>query len=315
MTSGIKVKEQDYIDLATSLGITWLGPMPIKAAIHTSWKCPKGHIWTGTYINLKHYRGGCPTCSIKQRSQKRRITKEQYEQLATEYNYEWLGPYPDRANINTCWKCKLGHEWKATYRDMRHGGTGCPFCYELRRGDSLRFTEQQYVNLAKSRNFIWVGPLPKNSKIKTVWKCDKGHLWKTSYHEIQLGNRCAHCSKLLHYTGKRCSYLQKELADMLHIPEKFINFKVEDYWLDMAYPDEKICIEYDCYHWHRRKKNKDEKRNIDLIKRGWGILRIKSGSYLPDITNILPLITKLRQGSLYEEIVLSDWLKREQLYG
>ncbi len=54
-----RISEQDYYDLAQSLGFEWIGPYPSNVNIKTNWRCPKGHEWPISYNNLKR----CPECN------------------------------------------------------------------------------------------------------------------------------------------------------------------------------------------------------------------------------------------------------------
>lgn len=73
--------------------------------------------------------------------------------------------------------------------------------------------------------------------------------------------------------------------------------------------DCKIDIEYDGYNWHKNKQDFDRKRDNDVNRAGFKILRIKSGSKIPNKDELLRDIeTLINEDDIwYKEIVLSDW--------
>lgn len=58
-----------------------------------------------------------------------------------------------------------------------------------------KLSEQDYVNLANSRGFEWIGIFLPNTKTQTMWKCGKGHVWRAVYANISRGSGCPKCSR------------------------------------------------------------------------------------------------------------------------
>ena len=77
----------------------------------------------------------------------------------------------------------------------------------------------------------------------------------------------------------------------------------------MVYKGKKIAIEYDCWQWHKKKIDRDKKREKFLIEKGWKILSIKTNNIFPNITDIWNKIEKLSTNSNYEELISEDWGK------
>jgi hypothetical protein len=111
----------DYEALATTRGFTWLGPEVANASTKTGWQCGQGHQWQAAYYNIQAGKG-CPYCA-------NRIPKTpaDYEALAAKRGFVWLGPEVPNIRTVTGWQCGRGHQWQATYHDIRQG-TGCPHC-------------------------------------------------------------------------------------------------------------------------------------------------------------------------------------------
>ena len=119
------------------------------------------------------------------------------------------------------------------------------------------------------------------------------------------------------------SKLQLQLYNMLKEKgyEVELNYPVEKYSLDIAlfYMGQKIDIEYDGWYWHQDRR-KDDIRNKVLTKRfGWKVIRVKSGSYLPNIEDLVEAINVVTntEQKIYS-IMLKDWetnIKEETEYG
>jgi very-short-patch-repair endonuclease len=52
----------------------------------------------------------------------------------------------------------------------------------------------QYLQLASNAGIVLIGDIPDRIVDKAKWKCSKGHEWNASYHSINKGTRCPHCS-------------------------------------------------------------------------------------------------------------------------
>jgi predicted nucleic acid-binding Zn-ribbon protein len=64
-----------------------------------------------------------------------------------------------------------------------------------------------YHNLAKVRNFEWLGPSVRRTNEKTSWKCTCGYIWEAVYNNIQQGKGCPSCGGSLPKTEKDYRYL------------------------------------------------------------------------------------------------------------
>jgi len=65
-------------------------------------------------------------------------------------------------------------------------------------------------------------------------------------------------------------------------PNAELNYPMLNYLLDIAIPDKKIDIEYDCSYWHSEEK--DNRRNEKLHFIGWKVIRFIDR--LPSINEI-----------------------------
>jgi hypothetical protein len=176
-------KEADYHALAARRGYKWIGEFPANTKTPTLWRCEQGHEWRSRFFSINE-GDSCPVCAGKQKK-----TAEDYRALASANNLEWIGAYPQRTHFKTDWRCHCGHEWSSSYNMVQQGRL-CPRC-----GGKAPRLESDYFALAATRGLEFLGPVPRYVVDKTNWKCKSGHIWSTSYHTIQKGWNCPHCSR------------------------------------------------------------------------------------------------------------------------
>jgi hypothetical protein len=112
---------KDYHDLAKERGYKWIGPEVPNIRTKTGWQCQKGHQWQAIYNNIRKSKR-CPICFGRKKK-----TKDDYTILAQKRGFVYLGPDPKNTSTPYPWRCKVGHEWKAAYRDINKG-SGCRKC-------------------------------------------------------------------------------------------------------------------------------------------------------------------------------------------
>lgn len=184
----------DYHALATERGIEWLDDdAPINTRQKSTWRCAKGHIFRSQYSNIKNNDSGCPTCALERASVLFRKHPVDYHSLAVESGIEWIGPEVNRTNLPTGWRCPLGHEWMASYNNVsKH--RDCRICRRQRNIERTRLTPDDYHALARSLGFEWLGPPVLKNTEYTNWRCSQGHVWETTYNQLQHGHDCTYCS-------------------------------------------------------------------------------------------------------------------------
>jgi len=173
---------QDYRNLALECGLVWLGVEPPGVMVKTPWRCAKGHEWLCRYNDIQQGHFKCPHCTgLFPKS------SQDFHSLALRLGFVWTGTKADGVMAKTSWRCGSGHEWLATFHDIQEGN-GCPRCAGL----SPKVAED-YLALASSRGFFWLGPAAENVMAKTKWKCSEGHRWSVCYSSIQQGSGCPRC--------------------------------------------------------------------------------------------------------------------------
>jgi hypothetical protein len=174
-----------YKHLAQERGFAWLGPEVANAREKTTWQCPAGHQWQTSYNKIQQKRG-CPFCAGKAPK-----TPADYKRLAKKRGFRWLGPEVLKVDTPTGWECPVGHQWQASYHNVQHRGSGCPFC-----AGRVPKKPADYKRLAKKRGFKWLGPEVPDTHTPTGWECPAGHRWQNSFSHIQSGQGCPTCAQI-----------------------------------------------------------------------------------------------------------------------
>ena len=177
-------KPEDYYKLAEVRGFQWLGPEVNRSMVKTFWECSFHHQWQATYSKIKS-GSGCPYCYSKNIPK----TENDYYKLAERVGFQWLGPMVRRVVYKTKWECSNLHQFLSRYNDIDQG-YGCPYC-----AGCISKTPEDYYNLAKLRNFEWLGPSVKTNRTPTEWRCKWNHHWMSNYYNIATGHGCPKCDQ------------------------------------------------------------------------------------------------------------------------
>jgi len=182
------------------------------------WICKECKNNWRTRIDSKAKGAKCPICSMKyKKEQARKLGKITMEkaikkgntlanlapELAKEFDINKNNDLtPDNvarhSNQIIYWKCKKGHEWKAT-PNSRKDKSSCPYCIgkKIPIEKSLSTTHPE---LLKEWDFDKNKDLnPKDITFKSIkkvyWKCEKGHEWKQVVtNRINSNSKCPYCS-------------------------------------------------------------------------------------------------------------------------
>jgi very-short-patch-repair endonuclease len=144
-------------------------------------------------------------------------------------------------------------------------------------------------------------------KYRCVCKC--GRTCIVSYPNLSSGasSKCGDCRNSKN--GNVFSKKQKSVCDMLsfsilNYPYKKMNKRMLNIDIAIVHNGEKVAIEYDEWHWHKRSLNKDRQRRSFLIGNGWRVIRICASNNLPTLEQLKSAISSNEQ---LVEIILPGW--------
>jgi len=185
------------------------------------WKCNNGHEWKAFIPHRTIRNQNCPYCCGQKACKDNCLSTTNLE-LIKEWNYKKnnkLGLFPTKLTHGSrkkiWWRCKNGHEWKASCYS-RITGSGCPYCcgQKVCKDNCLSTTNPK---LAKEWHPTKNGKLtPQNatpgSDKKVWWTCKNGHEWKAVIGSRSRGAGCPKCA-IINVTGKNNSNYNPNLTD------------------------------------------------------------------------------------------------------
>lgn len=227
---------KDCYELAHSKMGTFLSEEYIDNETRYQWRCGHGHIWSAT---LAHVKSGtwCPECAGYKKK-----TIEDCFRLAKSKNGGCLSTNYINSKTKYEWQCVNDHKWLATYDNVK-AGHWCPECVGLKRK-----TAEDCHALAAEKKGKFLSKEYFNSKVKYLWQCEKGHIWKATRPDIDTGYWCPKCvtnkraqTELYEFVKSICPDAEDEVDGLL--PSKNLRF-------DVYIPSLKKAIELDGEYWH-----------------------------------------------------------------
>jgi predicted nucleic acid-binding Zn-ribbon protein len=183
------------------------------------WRCQTcRHEWQAAVANRLLRGSGCPECALKLRAAKRRrVDRERSialtrpdltEELHPALNGQ-LDPYAlgSASTQKLWWQCRTcGHEWQATVAN-RTSGTGCPACWQARRGAVFSTVHLERSLAARAPRLLRElhptrnpnldpSALGARSDRKMWWRCNTcGHEWQARVASRSSDDGCPECAR------------------------------------------------------------------------------------------------------------------------
>lgn len=186
------ILEPEYLAIAKLRNIIFVGPVPKNVGTKTTWRCLAGHEWQASYADVRNGANAkCRICAPIGTAQ--RLTEQNYVDRGIELGYEYLGPHPGTAQKKTNWRCARGHLRSYSINGLKK----CAKCRNLQESD--------YIALADDLGIKWNGPLPGTSGEKTYWTCKNGHIFYKAYWKLKNTPSCNQCR--IDSLAKKCTDL------------------------------------------------------------------------------------------------------------
>lgn len=253
------------------------GDVPPKSGRKAWWKCVKGHEWKAVIASRANGMG-CPYCSNRLVDSSNSLSTT-YPAVAAEWHPDKNHPLtPEAVTFGTgrkvWWRCKKGHEWRASIPSRTSLGTKCPYCcnQKVGYGNSLGDTNPALAEeWAQDLNgdLTPFDVTPSSSKVYW-WRCIRGHKWRSSLANRSAGKGCARCAG-------RTSRLEVRLYCELGaiFPKVAWASRVGGMQVDLLLPKQKIGLEIDGSYWHRGKAKRDREKTNRLEAAGLKMIRLR----------------------------------------
>lgn len=177
---------QHCIDLARQKGGLCVSYQYVNNKTKMMWECQYGHIWDTTYDSIKS-GGWCPQCVKK--------SLEDCQDLARQKGGICVSSEYVNNKTKMRWECEYGHQWTATYNDIRKG-SWCPTCRKK--------TLEHCIDLARHKGGLCVSSKYVNNSTKMYWQCKYGHEWDATFASINRGQWCPYCAGLAKKSLQHC---------------------------------------------------------------------------------------------------------------
>jgi len=117
--------------IATEHGGKCLSTSYVNSITKLKWECAKGHQWTATPNGVQQ-GAWCPECGAAKRGHAQRLGLPEMQAIAASRGGRCLSDEYVNSKTHLLWRCKEGHEWKASPDNIKRG-KWCPIC-GYRRG-------------------------------------------------------------------------------------------------------------------------------------------------------------------------------------
>ena len=160
------------------------------------------YIWEAVPNNLLKGKG-CPKCGIKSRSEKRRLSQDEFENIVHQKspNIQVLSHYINQ-NCKIKCKCQIcGYKWETIASSLK-SGTNCPKC-----NNYIRRTHEEFIDEMKTQNpnIEIIGSFI-NVQTKIQCRCMiDNHIWYATPSKLLSGQGCPVC-------GRKASDMSRTLS-------------------------------------------------------------------------------------------------------
>ena len=157
------------------------------------WKCNLGHIWTSTPAD-RAAGYGCPFCSGNKVLAGFNDLLFVFPEIAAQAKGWDPSKISSGSNRKLKWECGLGHEWVASVSGRTTKHYGCPYCAGQMVLVGFNDLKTTFPFLSQEA-FGWdPQSLSKGSGKKVAWKCEFGHIWKSTVTHRVGGRGCPTCA-------------------------------------------------------------------------------------------------------------------------
>ena len=267
----LQTQKEDYINTLTKINID----------------CSCGRPFITSFKEFKSQnKRQCNECGNKKNGESKRLTHEEakrYIEIESGSNYKLLSNY-SKSSLPLLIQCDKGHIFDMNLNNFKSGDKRCPYCY-----GNAKYTYKQVKQIFIKGNCELLSKTYTDNKQLLDYICECGNPSKITLSHFLQGQRCKICESIrrnLTFYENGTAPCSKEQSYINNLLKGKLNYPISNCSLDIAFPDEKIYIEYDGGGHNlsvklnsitQKEFNKKEmKRNYFLMQKGWKSIRIIS---------------------------------------
>ena len=285
------------------------------------WVCDLGHVYTKA-VRDRVKGSDCQYCGRTKLLVGFNDLATTHPEVAAQWSRKNKGLATDVLsghNGKVLWECGLGHEWPASPNGRttaKNGMSPCIYCANLKCWPGFNDLQTRNPQVAIEyaiENHTPVTHILFGSNKKVLWRCTKGHEWRTTVvARTLLEHGCASCVSA---TSREETAVHDEMLKSL--PDLHQGQRLDVGWgkasfalVDMYSKAANLVIEYDGSWWHKDTYEKDTVKTEALLHHGYRVIRIREGDLkslgIPGLTEIfgdrsdLAQITKQLSDTLLE---------------
>jgi hypothetical protein len=179
-------------------------------------------------------------------------------------------------------KCPKNHIFEIRFNSF-YSGRRCPVCF-----GTSKHTLEYVRNLLKNDGFTLLSDNYISNKKDILIKCPVGHIYKTSFHSYQQGDRCLQCFLDRNFSQEEKNILKyvETIYDGTILPNNRSvvknNITGRMLELDIFLPEINKAIEYNGSYWHSSNysKYKDKQKVLQCKEKGIDLLVINDDDYI-----------------------------------
>jgi predicted metalloprotease len=154
-----------------------------------------------------------------------KLTIEECQQVAENRGGKCLSEFYINNSTKMEWICKNNHIWKATFQNIKNGGTWCTIC-----SNKSSITIEECQKVAESRGGICLSKVYMNCRTNMRWQCADLHEWEANFHRVKHGGTwCRKCADKPTATIKECQKVAESRGGIC-LCEVYINCTTKMRW-------------------------------------------------------------------------------------
>ena len=158
------------------------------------WKCEKGHLWRATVNGRALSKTNCPYCTNIFNLVGFNDLETIHPSIAKQAHLWDPKQVLAGSGKRLEWKCDKGHFWFATVDSRVSKETQCPVCVNRTVESGFNDLATTHPEIAKQAHGWDPKTVVAGSGKKLEWKCENGHLWKTTVTHRTNDRNCPSCS-------------------------------------------------------------------------------------------------------------------------